>query len=105
VKKWAEGISEGALVGPPPTMAHHGGVARPGGLCPPGAPPSGIICTSNSQKFRKNHIKFSGQSKNFDFSATFLLHGKNRKQTKHGILFYLTNNNKKLKIITESCVY
>jgi hypothetical protein len=53
----------------------------------------------------KNRIKFSGQSENFDFSATFLLRGKNRKQTKQRILFYLTNKNIKLKIIIEGSAY
>jgi hypothetical protein len=60
------------------------------------------VILKNSEKIR---IKFSEQSENFDFSATFLLHGKNRKQTKHGILFYLTNKSRKLKIITEGCAY
>ena len=42
----------------------------------------------------KNIIKFSEHSKNFYFWVIFLLHEKFRKQTKHGILFYLTNKNR-----------
>ena len=42
---WDEEISEGATWGPQPTRVRLGVLARPGGLCPPGAPPSDIICT------------------------------------------------------------
>ena len=57
--------------GPQPTRARLGVLARPGGLCPPGAPPSGIICTKNLEIFRKNHIEFSGHSENFYFWVIF----------------------------------
>jgi hypothetical protein len=70
-KQWPKGISEGALVGATTHRGAPGGMARPGGLCPPGASPSGNFCTNNSQKFKKNRIRFLGQSENFDFSATF----------------------------------
>ena len=79
--------------------------ARPGGLCPPGAPPSDIICTKTSEIFRKNCIKFLGHSENFYFWVIFLLQGKFRKLTKHGILFYLTNKNRKQKVGTEGSAY
>jgi hypothetical protein len=67
--------------------------------------PQGIFAPVILKNSEKNCIKFSGHSANFYFSATFLLHGKNRKQTKHGILFYSTNKNRKLKIRTESSAY
>jgi len=35
----------------------------------------------------------------------FLLHGKFRKQAKHGILFYLTNKNREQKVGTEGSAY
>ena len=99
---WCEEISEGATWGPQHTKALLGVLTRPGGLCPPGAPPSDVICTKNSEK---NHIKFPGHSENFHFWVIFLLHGKLRKQTKHGILFYLTNKNRKQKVGTEGSAY
>ena len=80
-------------------------LARLDGLCPPGAPPSGIICTRNSEIFRKNRIRFSEHSGNFYFWVIFLLHGIFRKQKKHGILFYLTNKNRKQKVGTEDSAY
>jgi hypothetical protein len=87
-------------------MARHGGVACPGGYCAHQVHhPQVLFAQVILKNSEKNRIKFSEQSENFDFSAAFLLHGKNRKQTKHGILFYLTSKNRKLKIITESCVY
>jgi hypothetical protein len=68
-------------------------------------PPSGVICTRNSEIFRKNRIEFLGHSENFYFWVIFLLHGKFRKQTKHGILFYLTKKNRKQKLGAEDCAY
>ena len=62
---WDEEISEGPTWGPQPTRA------RPGGLCPLGAPPSGIICTRNSEIFRKKSYKISGHSENFYFWVIF----------------------------------
>ena len=44
----------------------------PGGHNPPRAPPSDVICTKNSQIFRKNHIRFSGHSENFYFWVIFI---------------------------------
>ena len=81
----------------------------PGG---PGAPrwvvptwPPLILFAPGIIKYsEKNHIKFSEHFENFYFWA-FLLHGKFRKQTKHGILFYLTNKNRKYKVGTESSAY
>src|SRR3989337_2343119 len=98
---WDEEVSEGPTWRPQPTRARLGVLARSGGLCPPGAPPSDIICTRNLEIFRKNRIKFLEHSENFYFWVIFLLHGKFRKQTKHGILFYLTNKNRKLKVGSE----
>ena len=92
---WDEEISEGAHVGTTTPRVCQGALARPGGLCPPGAPPLVIFAPKILKYSGKNHIKFSGHSENFYFWVIFLLHGKFRKQTKHGILFYLTNKNKK----------
>ena len=39
------------------------------------------------------------------FWGTFLLHGKFRKQDKHGILFYLTKKNRKQKVGTEGSAH
>jgi hypothetical protein len=61
-------------------------MARPGGWCPPGASPSGNFCTRNSQKFRKKCIKFSGQSENFDFSAT--IHCTVKTENRQSMAFY-----------------
>ena len=71
-----------------------GVLARPGGLCPPGAPPLVIFAPKILKYSEKNRIKFSGHSENFFFWVIFVLHVKFRKQTKHGILFYLTNKNR-----------
>jgi hypothetical protein len=38
------------------------------------------------KNLEKNHIKFSGHSENFDFSATFLLHGKT--ENRQNMAFY-----------------
>ena len=61
--------------GPQHTRARLGVLARPGGLCPPGAPPSGVYWTKNSQIFRKNRVKFSGHSENFCFWVIFYCTG------------------------------
>ena len=92
---WEEEVSEGPHVG---TTTHQ---AMPGG---PGAPRWVVPtwCTSLwyylHQKFiniqKKNRIRFSEHSENFYFWGILLLHGKFRKQTKHGILFYLANENR-----------
>ena len=73
---WAKEISEGPTWGPQPTRARLGVLACPGGLCPPGAPPSDVYCTKNSQIFTKNRIKFSGHSENFYFWVIFYCMGK-----------------------------
>ena len=65
---WEEEVSEGAMWGPQPARARLGVLACRGGLCPPGAPPSDIICTKNSEK---NRIKFSEHSENFYFWVIF----------------------------------
>ena len=70
---WYEEISEGAHVG---TTTHQGVPGGPGaprwvGLCPPGAPPFGIVCTKNSEIFRKNHVNFLEHSENFYFGSFF----------------------------------
>ena len=51
---WDEEVSEGATGGPQPTRARLGLLARPGGLCPPSAPPFDVYCSKNSQIFEKN---------------------------------------------------
>ena len=102
---WTKEISEGPMWGPQPTRARLGVLARPGGLCPPGAPPLVLFASKilkNSEE--KNHIWFSEHSENFYFWVIFLLHGKFRKQTKHGILFYLTNKDRK-KVGREGSAY
>jgi hypothetical protein len=91
--------------GPPPTTACHVGVACPGGCCPPGAPPSEVICTKNSHIFRKKSYQIFRTFRELSFLGHFLLHGKTRKQTKQGILFYLTNKNRKLKIRTKGSAH
>ena len=68
---WDEEISEGATWGPQPTRARLGVLARPGGLCPPGAPPSDVICTKILKYSEKNRIKISEHSENFYFWVIF----------------------------------
>ena len=88
---WAKEISERAHVGT---------------TTPQGAPahlvhPPSVISAPKILKYSgKNHIKFSGHSENFYFWVI-----KFRKQTKHGILFYLTNKNRKQKVGTKSSAY
>jgi hypothetical protein len=53
----------------------------------------------------KNHVKFSVHYENFYFWVIFLLHGKIKKQAKHGILFQITNKNRKQKVRTEGSAY
>ena len=92
---WDEEVSEGAHVG---TTTHQGAPRGPGA-------PRWVVPTWFTslwyylhQKIRniqkKFHVQFSGHSGNFYFWVIFLLHWKFRKQTKHGILFYLTNKNR-----------
>ena len=50
---WDEEISEGGHVGTTTHQGAAGVLARPDGLCPPGAPLSDIICTRNLEIFRK----------------------------------------------------
>ena len=80
---WDEEVSEGAHVG---TTTHQGVLACPGGFCPPGASPSDIICTRNSEIFRKNHIKFSGHSENFYFWIIFYCTGNS--ENRQNMAFY-----------------
>ena len=102
VMMWAKEISEGAHVG---TTTHQG---APGG---PGAPRWVVPtwCTLFAPKIQKysekNRIQFSGHSENFYFWVIFLLPGKFWKQINHGILFYLTNKNRKQKVGTEGSAY
>ena len=64
-----------------------------------------ILFAPEIQKFlAKTRVKFLENSENF-FGGHFLLHGKFRKQTKHGILFYLTNKNRKQNEGTEGSSY
>ena len=87
---WAKEISEVAHVGATTHQGTPGGAGAPWCLVGTRCTPSGIICTRNSEIFRKNHIKFSNHSENFYFLVIFL-HEENRKQDNYGILFYLTN--------------
>ena len=68
---WDEEISERAHVGTTTHQGTPGVLARLGVLCPPAAPPSDVICTKNSEIFRKNRIKFSRHSGNFYFWVFF----------------------------------
>ena len=81
---WDEEVSEGPTWGPQPTRVRLGLLARPGGLCPPGAPPSGITCTKNSEKI----INFQGILRTFIFGPFFIAR-ENQKTDKtwHFILF------------------
>jgi hypothetical protein len=65
------------------------GVARPGGCCPPGAPPSGDFCTNNSQKFRKKIVSnFQGNLRTLIFQPLFIARKKQKTdKTWHFILF------------------
>ena len=83
---WEQEISEGGMWGPQPTRARLGVLVRPGGLCPPGAPPSDIICTRNSEIFKKNRVKFSGHSENFYFWVIFYCTGNS--ENRQNMAFY-----------------
>ena len=83
---WDEEISEGAHVG---TTTHQGAPGGPGAPrwgVPPGAPPSDIICTINSEIFRKNRIKFSEHSENFYFRVIFYCTGNS--ENRQNMAFY-----------------
>ena len=67
-----EEVSEGATWGPQPTRARLGVLACAGGLCPPGAPPSDVYCTKNSQILRKNVLNFQGILITFIFGSFFI---------------------------------
>ena len=102
---WYEEISEGAHVG---TTTHQG---TPGGL----SAPRWVVPSWCTSLWYYLHQKFiNNQKKSYHIFTTFrdllflghfLLHMKFRKQTKHGILFYLTNKNKKQKVGTEGSAY
>ena len=53
----------------------------------------------------KIHIKFSGHSENFYFWVIFFIAREIQKTKKHGILFYLTNKNRKQKVGTEGSAH
>ena len=84
---WDEEVSEGAHVGTTTHQSAPGPQARPGGLCPPGAPPSDIICTRNSEISRKNRIKISGHSQNFYFWVIFYCM-KKKSEIRQSMAFY-----------------
>ena len=78
---WAKEISEGAMWGPQPTRV------RPGGLCPPGAPPSDVICTKNLNiQKKKNRIKVSRYYENFYFLVIF--HCTESSENRQDMTFY-----------------
>ena len=83
---WAKEVSEGPTWGPQPTRVRLGVLACPGGLCPPGVPPSDIICTRNSKIFKKNRVKFSGHSENFYFWLIFYCTGNS--ENRQNMAFY-----------------
>ena len=68
---WAKEISEGAHVGATTYQGTPGGAGAPWCLVGTRCTPSGVICTRNSEIFKKNHIKFSGHSENFYFWVIF----------------------------------
>ena len=84
---WDEEVSKGGTGGPQPTKARLGVLARPGELCSPGAPPSDIICTRNSEIFKKNRVKFSGHSENFYFWVIFYCTGNSENRQNMGLYF------------------
>jgi hypothetical protein len=90
-----------ATWGPQPTRARLGLLARPGGLCPPGAPPSEVICTKNSEKIALN---FQGILRTFIFGSFFIAQ-EIQKTDKAWHLFYLTKKNRKQKLGAEGCAY
>ena len=89
---WDEEV-RGPTWGPEPTRARLGVLARPGGLCPPGATPSDVICIKNSKIFRKNSIKFSKHSENFYFWVIFYCTG-NSENTQNMAYLIKTRNKK-----------
>ena len=85
---WNEEISEGPTWGPQPTRERLGVLARPGGLCSPGAPPSDVYCTKNSQILRKNVLNFQGILITFIFGSFFIAREiQKTNKTWHFILF------------------
>ena len=84
---WDEEVSEGAHMGTT-TKARLGLLARPGGLCPPGAPPSDVICTKNSEKNKKIILNFQGILRTFIFGSFFIAREiQKTDKTWHFILF------------------
>ena len=64
---WAKEINEGAHVGATTHQGAPGVAGVPWCLVGTRCTPSDVICTQNSEIFRKNHIKFLGHSENFYF--------------------------------------
>ena len=90
---WAKEISEGAHVG---STTHQGtprGAGVPSGLCPPGAPPSDVICIKNLKYSEKIILSFQGIVRTSIFGSFFIAR-ENQKIDKMWHLFYLTNKNK-----------
>ena len=94
----------GPTWGPQPIRARLGLLARPGVLWSPGAPPLMLFALKIQKYLEKIVLTFQGILSTFIFGS-FLLHGKSRKQDKHGILFYLTKKNRKQKVRTEGSDY
>ena len=97
---WDEKISEGPMWGPQSPGRARRCWGTQVGCAHLVHPPLVIFAPKNLKYLGKNHINFSEHFENFYFWVIFLLHGEFRKQTKHGILFYLTNKNRKQKVGT-----
>ena len=82
-----------------------GAAGAPRWVMPTWCTPSDVICIKNSEIFRKNRVKFLGHPENFYFWVIFHCTEKIRKQTKHGILFYLTKKNREQKVGTKGSAY
>ena len=85
---WYEEVSEGPTWGPQPTRARLGVLARPGGLCPPGAPPSDVFAPKIQKYSEKIVFNFQGILRTLIFGSFFIAR-ENQKTDKtwHFILF------------------
>ena len=70
---WDGEISEGVHVGTTTHQGTPGGAGVPRWVVPTWCTPSDVICTKNSEIFRKNCIKFSGHYENFYFVVSFFI--------------------------------
>ena len=69
-----------------PTRVCLGLLARPGGLCPPGAPPSDVICIKNLKYSEKIVLNFQSILRTFIFGSFFYCTGNS--ENKQNMAFY-----------------